>query len=347
MAAKDAAAGETLHDAVWTRQLAEELKRRGAPVGRLLAEAGLSESALTAENARVPFEKSAAFFEIAAAAVDDSRLGLHFAQTRDVRDGGLLSYVGLSSATVGDAIRNFRRYRKVANDATEMDIDALDERGAVEWWFYGDRARPMRQFREFSAAGFWRMLRNGAGRDLRPVSVWMTHPRNSHIDEFERYFGCEVTFGAPVNRVILKREDLGAPLYTSDDKLLTLLQGYCREALATRGRSAPTLVERVEREIADRLAKGEATLEEVARALGLSARTLSRRLAEQGTSFNAALQELRRALALSYIENSDLSLTEIAFLLGYGEISTFSAAFRRWTGMTPGAARARASGPGG
>lgn len=344
MAAQGDDAGAILHDAIWTRLLAGELRRRGAPVGRILAEAGLSERALNAEDARVPFARSAAFFELAAAAVDDSRLGLHFAQTRDVRDGGLLAYVGLSSATVGDAIKNISRYRKVANDATEMDIAALDEGGVVEWWFQGPQAQSIRQFREFSAANFWRSIRRAAGRDLRPVSLCMTHPRNSHIAEFERFFGCEVTFGARVNRLVLKREDLTAPLLTSDDRLLKVLRAYCGDVLAARARAQPTLVEKVEREIADRLAKGEATLENVAQALAMSARSLSRRLVEQGAGFNEILRDLRKALALSYLENSDLSLTEIAFLLGYGEISTFSTAFRRWTGMTPGAARARASG---
>jgi len=344
MAAKGDDAGMILHDAVWTRQLAEELRRRGAAVGRILAEAGLTDRALNAEDARVPFTRSAAFFELAAAGVNDARLGLHFAQTRDARDGGLLAYVGLSSATVGDAIKNISRYRKVANDATEMDIGALDEKGVVDWWFQGSQAQPIRQFREFSAANFWRSIRQAAGRELRPVSLCMTHPRNSHIAEFERFFGCEVTFGAPVNRLVMKREDLSAPLLTSDDRLLTVLRAYCRDVLAARARTQPTLIEQVEREIANRLAKGEATLENVAQALAMSSRSLSRRLAEQGGGFNDILRDLRKALALSYLENSDLSLTEIAFLLGYGEISTFSATFRRWTGTTPGAARARVSG---
>ncbi len=87
------------HDAVYIRQLAEDLKRKGLPVARMLAEAGLAPRVINGERARVPVGKYAAFLEAAAEATGDDRLGLHFAITRDVRDAGLIGYVGLSSPT--------------------------------------------------------------------------------------------------------------------------------------------------------------------------------------------------------------------------------------------------------
>jgi len=102
-------------------------------------------------------------------------------------------------------------------------------------------------------------------------------------------------------------------------------------------------VETVERLIVERLAKGEASLETAATELGLSPRSLSRKLSELDTSFNGLVGSLRKDLALRYLQESSLSLTEIAFLLGYSEISTFTHAFKRWTGNTPTASRRRAS----
>ncbi len=341
MAARGGQSVSILHDAVWTRQLAEELNRRGVPARRLLTEAGLDPRTVETEDARVPFAKTAAFFELAADATDDPCLGLNFGRSRDMRMAGLLWYVGVSSATVGDAIKNLCRYRKVANDAVEMNIEDLDEHGAIEWWFRIPQTQTIRHFREFSVTNFLRGLRTWTGRELRPVSLSMRHPRNSHIADFERYFGCPVSFGAPANRVILKTADLETRLPTSDDQLLKLLRGVCEDVLEKRSHAPPTLTEQVELEIVNRLAKGEATLAIVARELGMSARTLSRRLSDLETSFNELLRELRTALANRYLQHSNLNLTEIAFLLGYTEVSTFSSAFKRWTGTTPGAARGR------
>ena len=103
--------------AIWVRQLADELAKQGYPVGQLLTQAGISERALQGKDARIPFTKNAAFFELAAEATDNSNLGLEFAQSRDTRDAGLLGYVGLNSPTVKDALKNLSRYRHVMSDA--------------------------------------------------------------------------------------------------------------------------------------------------------------------------------------------------------------------------------------
>jgi AraC-like DNA-binding protein len=121
--------------------------------------------------------------------------------------------------------------------------------------------------------------------------------------------------------------------------LLTILRAHCEEVLSRRSEQTPTLEERVERLIADRLTKGGARLESTATELGMSPRTLSRRLAEQRSTFNAIVEGLRKELALRLLQDSDLVLTEIAFLLGYTEVSTFSHAFKRWTGRSPAAFR--------
>jgi AraC-like DNA-binding protein len=120
---------------------------------------------------------------------------------------------------------------------------------------------------------------------------------------------------------------------------LLLLRRYCEEVLSRHAAQAPPLVETVERLIAERLTKGEAGLDAAATELGMSSRSLSRKLAELGTSFNAIVASLRKDLAHRYLQENNLSLTEIAFLLGYTEISTFSHAFRRWTGKSPVAFR--------
>ncbi len=331
------------HNAVWVRELAAELKLKGLAVKRLLAQAGLDESSLNAEGARIPFDKHAAFFELAAQVTGDGCLGLHFGQTRDTRDAGLIGYVGLSSPTLMDAIKNLARYQRVFSDASEINTDTLEEHGRLLWWFHGLPTQRTRQSVEFSATNLLRAFREMTGHNLAPVRVSFAHPRNTDIQELERFFRCFVSFGCRENIIEMKRSNFNLHLLTADDRLLSVLRGYCKDVLSRRAAQAPPLVERVEHLIAGRLAHREASLDATALELGMSSRSLSRRLAELDTSFNGIVGSLRKDLAVRYLQESNISLTEIAFLLGYSEVSTFTHAFKRWTGNTPTASRRRAS----
>jgi AraC-like DNA-binding protein len=142
----------------------------------------------------------------------------------------------------------------------------------------------------------------------------------------------------------MKLSDLNLHLVAADHRLLAVLRRYCEDLLTRHSTPPPQLVEKVERLIADRLAHGEARLDTVATKLGMSPRSLSQKLAELDTSFSGIVKSLRKELALRYLRDSNLRLTEIAFLLGYSEVSTFTHAFKRWTGTTPTAFRRRTSG---
>ncbi len=232
----------------------------------------------------------------------------------------------------------------VSSDALEIEIDALEERGRLHWWFGGLDSQMSRQFLEFWATNILRAFREMIGRNVAPVSVSFAHPRTEDIKEFERFFGCSVSFGRQENIIEMKLSDLHLQLVAADHRLLAVLRRYCEDVLSRHAAQAPPLVERVERLIADRLAHGEASLDTVATEMGLSPRSLSRKLAELDTSFNGLVGSLRKDLALRYLQESNLSLTEIAFLLGYSEVSTFTHAFKRWTGNTPTVSRRRTSG---
>ena len=116
------------------------------------------------------------------------------------------------------------------------------------------------------------------------------------------------------------------------------------DLLLSRLPRGPDLVERTRRAIGGRLRGGDPSLEGVARELGISERSLQRRLSELGYTFNALADEVREATARLYLEQPDIALAEIAYLLGFADQSTFNRAFKRWTGVTPKQARVRATG---
>jgi AraC-like DNA-binding protein len=327
--------------AIWVRQLAEELAKQGYPVRQLLMQAGISERALQGKDARTPFTKNAAFFELAAEATDNSNLGLEFAQSRDTRNAGLLGYVGLNSPTVKDALKNLSRYRHVMSDALEINVDELENSGTIRWWRRGLAPARCRQYMEFGTTNLIRGLREVTRHRLRPVRVTFAHARNARIREFERFFGCPVEFGRRANLIELSQTDLSVPIIDADKRLLDVLRSYCTEVLAKHRKRPPSLIEAVERLVVDRLSNAEARIDIVAKELAMSSRSLSRALAKLGISFHAIVETLRKDLAHKYLKQSDLNLKEITFLLGYTDISSFNHAFKKWTGKTPSDVRFR------
>ena len=309
----------------------------------LLVQVGLHEGTLNADRARIPIAKCAALFEQAAEVTGDGCFGLHFGQTRKTRDAGLIGYVGLSSPTVMEFIKNLSRYRRVYNDALELETDALEERGQLCWWFRGLGSQKSRQCVEFSSTNVLRALREMTGRKLVPKRIAFAHARTNDVGEFERFFGCPVRFGSQMNIIQMKISDLHVRLVTADDQLLILLRHHCQDVLSRHSEQTPSLVETVEHLIADRLTNRKASLESVATEVAMSSRSLSRRLAELDTSFSDLVENLRKGLALRYLHETDLSFTEIAFLLGYNNVSSFNHAFKRWTGKTPTAFRKETS----
>jgi AraC-like DNA-binding protein len=139
---------------------------------------------------------------------------------------------------------------------------------------------------------------------------------------------------------------LAVPLITADSKLVDALKPFCEMAANERNAATGTLRTAVENEVERLLPHGKAKAQTVAKALALSVRTLSRRLADEGTTFGEIVDQLRRSLALQYLKEPGMSLAQIAWLLGYEGSTSFNHAFRRWTGRSPFVARKRLPAPG-
>ncbi|MDP5218657.1 AraC family transcriptional regulator ligand-binding domain-containing protein [Ruegeria sp. 2205SS24-7] len=324
------------HGAVYAKELAIDLLARGYKPRQVFDGTGISPDIIHQEKPFVAFEAIASFFEHAVELTGEDTLGFDRGAQREMRRSGVICYVGMAAPTVLDFIKNVARYRRVFSDAVEIDVDQLDSDGILRWYFAVPTKVRRRQYVEFGASGLLHAMRQAANREFRPRLVTFHHMRNSNQDRFRQYFGCDVRFGEAENAYHFRREDLDLPLLTADNDLYSVLTEYCEAILSDKSRNLPPLIVDVERAIADRLAKGEASQEEVARAMGMSPRTLSRRLAAENTTFFKTLEQLRRALAVSYLKDSDLVLAEIAFLLGYSGLSSFNDAFKRWTGQTPG-----------
>jgi AraC-like DNA-binding protein len=323
------------HGAVYVRTLAEDLLVEGYSPEDVFKDTVFGLDLLDEENPVADFVDIAAFFERAAILTQNDTLGFERGEQREMRQIGLLCYVGLSSPTVLDFLKNLARYRRVFSDAVEIGVDGLESDGVLKWRFSVLNTVGRRQYVEFGASGIMAILRQVTQRRITLRRASFRHVRTNHIPVIEKYLGCPVEFGAPVNAFIFDPNDLALPLATADSHLYAVLKTYAEDLLQRKGATHSPLVIQVERMIANGLTSGEATQEAISRALAMSPRTLSRRLAREQTTFFSILDDWRKSLAQHYLKDANLSLRDIAFLLGYANLGGFRDAFKRWTGETP------------
>ena len=326
--------------AVWTKRVYDDLRGRGHDAEAAIKACGIGRVALNKRNGTIPFDKHCALLEYAATTTGDDLYGLHLGAQTDPRDIGLIGYIGLSSATLHDAFDNFRRYASLVSDVAGVRLEIVDDLAIVSGKLKATLPPPgYGQECEYSISVFVRACQIFTDTEIVPVKIRFLHHRGAHKSDVERLLGCPVTFGSGQQRVVFERQNLSLPIVSADDNLLDILKGYGDAILAERSKRGPDFKHQVEGWIVALLPKGQASAKTVAMQMGMSERTLSRRLADMGLTFKSLLAEVRHQLALKYVAEPGINLKQAAFLLGYTEVSTFSHAFKRWTGQTPASAR--------
>jgi AraC-like DNA-binding protein len=332
-------------NAVWAKYVYDDLRKRRLDAEAAIKASGIRRTTLSRKETMIPLEKHYALFGHAAEATGDECYGLNTGIDVDPKKAGLMGYIGLSSASLQDAFENFQRYTRIMSNAFTLILSLEDEVGIVE---RRSLATTMsfghEQAREFSMAMLLRACRVFTGREIVPVAVEFVHRRTRNVAAFKHFFSCPISFGNTRETMVFRREHLLLPIVSADDKLLEVLKGYGDAVLEKRSESGPDFQNQVERWIIELLPKGEATAKIIAMELGMSERTFTRRLSDLGLTFKEILAEVRRDMALKYLANMDISLKQIAFLLGYSDASAFTHAFKRWTGETPADVRVAAIG---
>jgi len=310
----------------------------GIDVAPLMAKAGVSRQQVEEEDFELPAEDQIRFVELVADALHDDLLGFHLVRDVDLRELGLLYYVLNSSDLLGDALRRTERYCAIINEGVRLRVSG-GKGLALDLKYVGVKRLSDRQQIEAWVTGLVRICRQITNRQLLPCSVSFVHRREGGCPEMNAFMGREVTFGADADRIVFPRTAQQMPVLGADPYLNRLLVRYCEEARAHRA-STSTFRIRVENAIAPLLPHGKATAREIARRLSMSPRTLTRQLAPEGLNFSTVLDRLRADLARRYLQDGGLSSSKIAWMLGYGEVSAFNHAYKRWTGRTPRETRA-------
>jgi AraC-like DNA-binding protein len=309
----------------------------GIDVAPLMATAGVTRQQIDEEDFELPAEDQIRFVELVADALQDDLLGFHLARDVDLRELGLLYYVLNSSDFLGDALRRAERYCAIINEGVRLRVRG-GEKLALDLKYVGVKRFSDRHQIEAWVTGLVRICRQITNRQLLPCIVSFVHRREGGSSEMDAFMGREVTFGADADEILFPGNAEQMPVLGADPYLNKLLVRYCEEARAHRAATSTFRI-KVENAIAPLLPHGKASAPEIARRLGMSPRTLARQLAAEGLTFSTVLDRLRADLARHYLQDGGVSISKIAWMLGYQDASAFAHAHKRWTGKTPREAR--------
>lgn len=328
---------------VLSRSAAERVVQEGIRVEPLLKQAGLPLALMTDRDIRIDVRSQIDFLNLVAETLGRNLLGFQLARDIDLRGIGPLYYLFASCEKLGDFVDNLVRLAPILNEGVQIRREA--NAFSIGFEYSSIERHPDRHQAEFLMTCVLRMSRLFTNRELIPTHVEFLHHHEGDLSEMERYFGCSLEFGALKDRIEFDPQEAGLPLVTADPFLNRFLMQYFEERLAEGEEQKVPLRTLVENAITPRLPHGTASIANVAKDLGMSARTLSRRLAQEHLTFSSILEELRENLAVQYLHKSNLSVSQIAWRLGYAEVSSFAHAFQRWTGQSPTHARRKSSNP--
>jgi AraC-like DNA-binding protein len=315
----------------------ERVKQAGVHIEPLLKGTSITRRHLDNADQPIKVSDQIHFLNSASVALNDSILGFHLAERFEPREIGLLHYVIASSDKLADALQRAARYSSLVNDGIAIGVNngqALQ----IAFRYVGVSRHLDRHQIEFWITTLIRMCRQLTGVRLKPPKVRMMHHRE-HNAELSGFFGDDIEFSADSDQITFASRVGSMPLVTGDPFLNRLLVSYCEEAVARRPRRSSSLRSRVENAAAQLLPHGKARAVEIARQLGLSSRTLARKLSVEGLSMSCILADLRRDLARRHLADDELRISQIAWLVGYRDVAAFSHAYKRWTGKAPRAAR--------
>ncbi len=323
-----------------SRALVDACARLGIDTETLLRSVGIERGRLEDPDARLKNSEASALWVKAYELSGDPVLSLHVAEACPLGSYKVIDYLASSARTVGDAFRYATHYFKIIQTSPSVRLDIDDSGEPVVFQLAGvtgpdDVSRP---YAEYCLSIFLLHVRAGTRCPVPVRHVTFTHRWPPDTSEHERVFGCAVRFEAEHNRLYIDRAAWEAPSLGAHSGVLRVLADHA-ELLLEKLPRRPDLIERTRRAIQERLCCGDPSVSAVARELGMSERSLQRHLRELGSTFNALLDEVRTSAARLYLDQPDMALAEIAYLLGFADQSAFHRAFKRWTGRTPREAR--------
>jgi AraC-like DNA-binding protein len=324
--------------AVASNAVLDACARLGLDRAALVAAAGVEPHVLADPDARLVAAKADAIWAAAFATGGDACLALHAAEALPFGAYRVIDFLTANAPTLGDALERVAAYFPLIDPRGRVGCEHDDEGIALTFVSVDGQNLPAPAV-EYTFAALLLRSRAGLGIDWRPLALELTStlPPPEVAAEWLRIFGIAPRHAATRDRMLVSAHDWAQPNAGGDRSLFEVLDRHAAMLLAELPvPSSSSLIADVRVALGAELRGGDPTLDRVAARMGMSGRTLQRRLDEQSLRFGELVDEVRAALAKAYLQDRQMALCEVAFLLGFADQSAFGRAFKRWTGMTPG-----------
>lgn len=322
---------------VSSRALLDACARLGLDTTQILQAANLDPVTLQDPDARIPIEQSDAVWKKAYELSNDPNLALHAIEVLPFGAYRVIDFLASCAPTIGAAFAKVSDFFPIIHGVVRLPYAVGDNHVTFAAEAPSRPSTITRQYAEYVLAAVFLRTRIATNRRFPLMGVEFSHPRPADIGEHERIFECPIRFDAAACQMVIAREVWDTPRTDSgpaDPALFSVLETHARMLLEQLP-SVDDIVGRVREAIGAELRGGNPKLESIARRLAMSPRTLQRRLRDQGFLFNDVLDAMRFRAAKSYLAQGDIAGSEVAYLLGFAEQSSFNRAFKRWSGQTP------------
>ncbi len=275
------------------------------------------------------------FASLARADPNGQELPLRTGATMRCEDYGVFGLAWKSATNLRGSCERAARYARVLTSVTSYEIREADEGVYMYLHRDGDRSKlGLRLSNEASIASIAAICQEVSTGTFQPLAIYFRHEVPGSAAAHEQHFGCPVHFGTEIDALLISHEIMRAPNRVGDPSIVKFFDTHLEEELSKFDDDA-SLERRVRLRVSQSLSQGIPTLSDIASYFGMSGRTLQRRLADRGYSYQALVDESRRELAERLLKETEYPLAEVAFLTGFSEQSAFNRAFKRWAGQTP------------
>lgn len=317
----------------WARLVWEELQQRGLDAQAIFIEADLDPAMLQDPNARFPATRMSRLWQLAEERSGDPAIGIAIGMRWNPTTFHALGYAWLASATLAQAFHRLARYSRLINDASEFTLTTTGTNYLVTGMVKDPGFVLSPVTIQATTVAVTRMCRMVLGESFSPIEVQFPFAPTAATLALETNLRAPLRFGCDRAGMLIDRQDMERPLLTSNPELSRSSEEIAMKYLSRLDQQQ--LAQQVRRRIVEALPSGRVKEEDIAADLHLSTRTLQRRLLDEGVNFGELLQSVRQELAQSYIDDSQLNISEVAYLLGYSDQANFTRAFKRWFGATP------------
>jgi len=303
-----------------------------------MEQTGLKPETLADPDLRIPANAHYRLWELAEHLTGNPAIGLHAGQVIDPERMGLVGHVFFNCDTLGEAVIQYVRLHRLVNESVTLAIEQTPEQ-AILTWHPDHPAHYCRQDMDRTLAAALCRTRHFIHRDISIDWLEIAHPEPAYAQEYRKLFGDHITFGCGTTRMAFASRYLGHPIPHRNPYVYSAVLKQVNSLLA-RLQTRKSFSRKVRLLISRQMSTERIDADTLARQCHMSRQTLYRRLKKEGLSFHDLVEQIRKDKALRYVADDQYALGEIAFLLGFSELSAFSRAFKRWTGQAPAQFRA-------